>query len=72
VVQTMLIFDYPSKKALREQIGQPLRRIETSMFALEYRDSGTLTGANRPTVTGEGRMFFATVTMKDGLITKVR
>jgi len=68
----MTILDYPSKKALREQIGQPLRRIETSMFALEYRESGTLTGANRPTVTGKGRMFFAIVTMKDGLITKVR
>ena len=43
-----------------------------ALIALEYRDSGTLTGANRPTVTGKGRMFFATVTMKDGLVTKVR
>ena len=68
----MIIFDYPSKKVLRDEIGQPLRWIETSMFASEYRDSGTLTGAHRPTVTGKGKEFFATVTMKDGLITKVR
>ena len=68
----MIIFDYPSKKLLRDQIGQPLRYLETSMFAAEYIVNGTLTGANRPTVTGKGRMFFATVTMKDGLITKVR
>ena len=42
------------------------------MFAPEYIVNGTVTGANRPTVTGKGREFFATVTMKDGLIAKVR
>jgi hypothetical protein len=68
----MIILDYPSKKSLRAQIGQPLRCIETSMFAPEYIVNGTVTGANRPTVTGKGREFFATVTMKDGLIAKVR
>ena len=68
----MIIFDYPSKKMLREQIGQPLRWIETSMFAPEYSDNGTLIGAHRPTVTGKGKQWFATVTMKDGLIAKVR
>jgi len=68
----MIILDYSSKKSLRDQIGQPLRYIETSMFTPEYIANGTVTGANRPTVTGKGRMFFATVTMKDGLIAKVR
>ena len=68
----MMIFTYPSKKALREQIGQPLRYIETSMFGSEYRETGTLFGANRPSVTGQGREFFAQVTMENGVIAKVR
>ena len=68
----MMIFNCPSKKALREQIGQPLRYIETSMFGPEYREHGTFFGANRPSVTGQGREFFAKVTMEKGLIAKVR
>jgi hypothetical protein len=68
---TMLIFDYPSKKALKEQIGQPLRFQETSIFGPEYRPNGSLTGCNRPHLTGHKREFFANVTMKDGLIEKV-
>ena len=55
----MIILDYPSKKVLREQVGRSLRYIETSMFGPEYRDNGTLTGANRPSVTGHRREFFA-------------
>ena len=68
----MIILDYPSKKALKEQVGCPLRYIETSAFGPEYRDNGSLTGANRPTVTGHKWEFFANVTMKDGVIDKVR
>jgi len=68
----MTILDYPSKKVLREQVGRPLRYIETSMFGPEYRENGTFSGANRPSVTGHRREFFATVTIKDGLIAKVR
>ena len=67
----MMIFNYPSKKALREQIGQPLRYIETSMFGPEYLKNGTFFGANRPSVTGQGRDFCAKVTMENGLIAKV-
>ena len=67
----MLIFVYPSKKALKECIGQVLRYEETSMFGAEYRPNGKLTGANRPHITGIGREFFANVTMKDGKIAKV-
>ena len=67
----MLIFDYPSKKAMKEQIGQPLRFQETSMFGPEYRENGRLTGCNRPHLTGHKREFFANVTMKDGVIAKV-
>lgn len=68
----MLVFNYESKKALKENVGKPLRYIETSMFGAEYRDNGTLTGANRPHITGKGREFFANVTMENGLIKGVK
>lgn len=67
----MIVFDYPSKKVLKENVGERLRYIETSMFGEEYISTGKLTGANRPHITGQGREFFATVTMKDGLIERV-
>jgi len=68
----VIIFDYPSKKILKENIGNRLRYIETSIFGPEYRSNGTLTGANRPHITGKGREFFANVTMQDDLIIKVK
>jgi hypothetical protein len=67
----MLIFNYPSKKALKEAIGKPLRYTETSIFEPEYKTDGNITGANRPHITKIGREFFATVEMKSGLIKKV-
>ena len=68
----MLVFNYESKKALKESIGKPLRYIETGIFGPEYRDNGILTGANRPHITGKGREFFANVTMANGLIVSVK
>jgi len=68
----MLIFNYPSKKVLKEQTGQPLRYTETSVFGEQYRPDGWLTGANRPHITGIGREFFAQVLMENGKITKVK
>ena len=68
----MIVFNYPSKKALKESIGKKLAYIETSMFGLEYTANGTLTGANRPHITGQGKEFFANVTMSDGLIIEVK
>ena len=68
----MIVFNYPSKKALKESIGEPLRYIETSMCGPEYVRDGQLTGANRPHITGRGRELFATVTMSDGKIAKVK
>lgn len=68
----MIIFNYPSKKVLKESVGQPLRYIETSIFGPEYRPNGTLTGANRPHITGQGREFFANVTMQNGIIKGVK
>lgn len=66
-----LVVKYPSKKALKENIGQRLRYIETSLFGPEYKPDGVLTVANRPHITGQGREFFANVTMANGLIVKV-
>ena len=68
----MIIFNYPSKKVLKENIGKRLRYIETSMFGPEYVDNGTLTGANRPHITGQGREFFATVKLENGIIVSVK
>ena len=67
----MLIFDYPTKKVLKENIGNPLNYRETSMFGNEFLLNGVLTGCNRPHITGHKREFFANVTMKSGLISKV-
>ena len=68
----MLVFDYPSKKVLKENVGKPLRFLETSVFGPEYRENGVITGANRPHITGQGREFFANVTMENGLIKGVK
>jgi len=68
----MIVFNYESKKQLKENIGKPLRYIETSLFGPEYKPDGILTGANRPHITGKGREFFANVTMKDGIIQSVK
>lgn len=67
----MLIFDYPSKKKLKENIGQSLRYQETSIFGNEYSPDGDLVGCNRPHMTGHAREFFAKVTLENGLITRV-
>lgn len=65
----MLIVYYPSKKALRECVGQPLNYKETSMFGDEFKRNGTFAASNRPALSGvKGREFFASITMQDGLI----
>ena len=48
----MLVFAYPSKKVLKENVGNRLNYIETSVFGAEYLRDGWLTGANRPHITG--------------------
>jgi hypothetical protein len=68
----MIIFNYPSKKVLKENIGKRLDFIETSMFGPQYISNGTLTGANRPHITGIGREFFANVTLENDIIVKVK
>ena len=68
----MLIFNYASKKELKENIGKALCYVETSMFGPEYEPNGTLTGCNRPHLSGHKREFFASVVLQDGIITKVK
>jgi hypothetical protein len=60
---------YATKKALRESAGKPLRYVETSMFGNEYKGDG------KYTVVGPSpyeRKWYATVTVRDGVITKVK
>ena len=59
---------YRTKKDLKASIGQSLRHVETSMFGPEYRDNGKFCVVG-PSPTE--RVWFAEVTMKDGLIFKV-
>ena len=64
----MMGASYKTKKALKENVGRPLRYEETSMFGPEYRDNGSFC------VVGPSpyeRKWFAQVTIKDGLISKV-
>ena len=59
----MMVLNYPSKKELKENIGNSLSYTETSMFGNEYISNGTFAGCNRPHLTGYKREFFAEVTM---------
>lgn len=65
----MMSCHYKSKKALKECIGQPLRYEETSMFGAEYKHDGTFCAVGPSPYE---RKFFAEITMKDGLINKVK
>ena len=60
---------YKTKKSLKATIGQELNYVETSMFGDEYRENGTLVVVGPCAHTK--RTWYAKVTIKDGLITKV-
>ena len=66
----MMIFNYESKKQMKENIGQSLRYTETSLFGKEYKSDGSFVGCNRPSLPeGTGtREFFANVTMEADVI----
>lgn len=70
----MMILNYESKKQLKESIGQTLRYTETSPFGPEFTPNGTFCGSNRPQLPGGTgkREFFASVTMRDGVIAEVK
>ena len=67
----MMLFLYPSKKELKTCVGEYLKYEETSMFGPEYKATGSITGTNRPHLTGMGREFFANVVMRDNRIVSV-
>ena len=65
----MLVARYPTKKALKAEVGNRLRYEETSMFGPEFKRDGTFP------VVGPGayeRKWYAQVTMRDGFIDKVK
>ena len=68
----MLIARYASKKDCAAAIGTQFKYIETSLFGDEYVANGTMTVANRPHITRIGREWFGNVTVKDGIIVKVK
>ena len=60
---------YPTKKALKNAVGQRLKYQETSMFGPEFKSTGTFC------VVGPDpykRAWFAEVTMKDNIIQLVK
>lgn len=64
----MLVATYPFKKTLKQSIGKPLRYLEVSLFGADYMDDGTFC------VVGPApyvRKWYARITMKNGLISKV-
>jgi hypothetical protein len=64
----MIQAHYPSKKALKESVGKPLKYNETSFFGEEFKDNGTFCVADY----SPSRKWFAEVTMSNGLIAKVK
>jgi len=68
----MLVFDYPSKKVMKECIGQRLKYRETSLFGEEYKSNGRLVGCNRHHITEHKREFYAEVRMENGVIAQVK
>jgi len=67
-MNNMIQVFYKNKKELKEQIGKSLFYKETSLFGEEYKSNGTFTVADG----SPQRKWFATVTMKDNLIAKVK
>lgn len=63
----MIQAHYPSKKALKESVGKPLKYNETSIFGIEFKSNGSFTVADY----SPKRKWFATIYMVDGLINKV-
>lgn len=61
---------YKSKKELKTQVGNPIVVIETSMFGLEYEANGTFCVVGPCPYTN--RKWYASVTMKNGLIASVK
>jgi hypothetical protein len=68
-VTNMMGASYPTKKVLKENIGKPLRYVETSAFSQEYKENGTFCVVGPDAYNN--RKWYAQVTMENGLIKKV-
>ena len=75
----MMILNYKSKKAMKENIGNRLDYTETSFFGEEYKSNGSFVGCNRPYSPEypkfeqrKGREFFAEIAMENGVIKNVK
>jgi len=55
---------------LKESIGKPLHYVETSMFGPEYKTDGTFCVVGPCAHTN--RKWYASVTMANGLIAKIK
>jgi hypothetical protein len=62
--------NYETKKNLKLSIGQPLKYIETSTFTPEYTENGVMYVVGPDAY--RSRKWYAQVTMKNGLIFKVK
>jgi hypothetical protein len=83
----MITIQHFSKKSMQATlIGQPISKFrynETSMFGNEVSENCKVTGAHRPSYTGhimgvnakgqpvKSKEFYATVTIVNGIITKI-
>ena len=66
----MMGADYATKKVLKESIGKTLDYIDTSMFGNEFKGDGTYAVVGPDPY--RNRKWYAEVTIKEGLISKVR
>lgn len=66
----MMGASYPTKKALKEAVGQPLKYVETSWFGTEYDPNGTFCVVGPD--AHRNRKWYAEVTMENGRIKRVK
>jgi len=57
--------NYKTKKELKNNIGNELNYIETSIFGDEYKENGTIIGCDVK------RKFFAKITIENNIIKNV-
>ena len=67
-----LVINYPSKKVLKENLGNQLRFQDHSITQSEYRNTGVVYASNRPHITGHKREFFAQIVLKNNTIISVK
>lgn len=65
----MIAASYATKKQLKEAVGKELRYQETSMWGPEFKSNGSFPVVG-PSATK--RVWYATVTMSNGLIKSVK